>query len=81
LGASSNIVEIEKKHYQGLPEDLTPIAGKVGASEKNFKKRDEIGTEKLLVQLFFDGEENAEKRTYEENAEKGGKVNTCCSEP
>ena len=48
---------------------------------KNFKKRDEIGTEKLLVQLFFDGEENAEKRTYEENAEKGGKVNTCCSEP
>ena len=30
-GASSK-VEKEKKHYQGLPEDFTPIAGKVGAS-------------------------------------------------
>ena len=28
----AQIVEKEKKHYQGLPEDLTPIAGKVGAS-------------------------------------------------
>ena len=28
----AQIVEKEKKHYQGLPEDLTPTAGKVGAS-------------------------------------------------
>ena len=28
----AQIVEKEKKQYQGLPEDLTPIAGKVGAS-------------------------------------------------
>ena len=32
LTGQAQIVEKEKKHYQGLPEDLTPIAGKVGAS-------------------------------------------------
>ena len=31
-GGQAQIVEKEKKHYQGLPEDLTPTAGKVGAS-------------------------------------------------
>ena len=34
------IVEKEKKHYQGLPEDLTPTAGKVGASAAENKKID-----------------------------------------
>merc|ERR1719506_1647985 len=29
----AQIVKKEKKHYQGLPEDLTPIAGKVGREE------------------------------------------------
>ena len=38
-GASSK-VEKEKKHYQGLPEDLTPTAGKVGASAAENKKID-----------------------------------------
>ena len=32
LMGQAQIVEKEKKHYQGLPEDLTPTAGKVGAS-------------------------------------------------
>ena len=34
----AQIVEKEKKHYQGLPEDLTPIAGKVGASAAEKRK-------------------------------------------
>ena len=36
----AQIVEKEKKHYQGLPEDLTPTAGKVGASAAENKKID-----------------------------------------
>jgi len=32
IKGQAQIVEKEKKHYQGLPEDLTPTAGKVGAS-------------------------------------------------
>ena len=31
-GQAQIVEEKEKKHYQGLPEDLTPTAGKVGAS-------------------------------------------------
>ena len=40
MRGQAQIVEKEKKHYQGLPEDLTPTAGKVGASaaEKNWRK-------------------------------------------
>ena len=34
----AQIVEKEKKHYQGLPEDLTPTAGKVGASAAEKRK-------------------------------------------
>ena len=36
----AQIVEKEKKHYQGLPEDLTPTAGKVGASAAENRKID-----------------------------------------
>ena len=37
----AQIVEKEKKHYQGLPEDLTPTAGKVEpVQQKNENRQD-----------------------------------------
>ena len=46
----AQIVEKEKKHYQGLPEDLTPTAGKVGASAAENKK---IDKNKINCKLFL----------------------------
>ena len=43
----AQIVEKEMKHYQGLPEDLTPTAGKVGASAAEKENRQDREVTKI----------------------------------